>query len=281
MTPTLGFRPDLDDTAESVFGVTRDGLSQLRRYWRAPKPGAVVVIVHGIAEHSGRYEHVARQLNAANLSVVGYDQRGHGRSGGRRGHVDSMDQLHDDLEDQLAGAARLGLPTFVLGHSMGGLVTTSYALTDRPQPQGLVLSAPALALAEKAWLQSPLLGVSKLTTRPSMKLGLQLDSLSSDPRVGEAYAADPLVGDRASLGLLGAMVETIRWVNMGLRAWSQEALVVHGQADTLVLPVASEPLGRRPGVERVTYETGRHELFNEPFGPEVIDLAATWVADRR
>ena len=163
MTPTSGFRPELDDTAESVFGVTRDGLSQLRRYWRAPKPGAVVVIVHGIAEHSGRYEHVARQLNAANLSVVGYDQRGHGRSGGRRGHVDSMDQLHDDLEDQLAGAARLGLPTFVLGHSMGGLVTTSYALTDRPQPQGLVLSAPALALAEKAWLQSPLLGVSKLT----------------------------------------------------------------------------------------------------------------------
>ena len=107
MTPTLGFRPDLDDTAESVFGVTRDGLSQLRRYWRAPEPQAVVVIVHGIAEHCGRYEHVARQLNAANVSVVGYDQRGHGRSGGRRGHVDSMDQLHDDLQDQLAGAAHL------------------------------------------------------------------------------------------------------------------------------------------------------------------------------
>jgi len=277
MSTPFAFSPNIEDTAQVATGVTRDGLTQLRRYWPADNARAAVLIVHGIAEHCGRYEHVARQLNANGISVVGYDQRGHGASGGRRGHVDHMSQMHDDVEDQLAAIRELGLPTALLGHSMGGLIVASYCLTDRPKPDAVVLSAPALSIDAKKAVQGPLLAISKLTTKPSMKLGLALEDLSSDPLVGETYAADPLVGDKASLGLLGAMVETTRSVAANLDSWSLDTLVIHGAEDKLVLPTASEPIGQQVQVKRTLYANGRHELFNEPWGPSVVDDVVAWL----
>ena len=281
LTSEFAYEPGLEDTAETVLGVTRDGLTQLRRYWPAPEARAAALIVHGIGEHCGRYEHVARQMNASGISVVGYDHRGHGESGGRRGHLGSWDQYLDDVEDQLASMRELGLPTTLLGHSMGGLVVTSYGLSGRPQPGNVVLSAPALRIDAKQWLQTPLLLLSKLTNKPSMDLGLDKAALSTDPRVGDAYAADPLVGSKASLGLLGAMVEATRSVADNLRSWDHDTLIVHGLDDPIVLPDASAPLGERPGVDRRTYQDGRHELFNEPWGPDVVGEVIDWIHGTR
>jgi len=276
----LGFRPDLQSTALVQRGVTRDGLTQVRRYWAASDPRAVVLVVHGIAEHCGRYEHVARQLVQSGISVVGFDLRGHGESGGKRLDLDSFTQYHDDVEDQLAEVRALGLPIFLLGHSMGGLIVGGYALAGRPQPDWLVLSAPALGLDAPSWLMGPAIALGKLLGNVRIKLPLKLEDLSSDSRVGEQYAADPLVGTRATLGLIGAMVSAVRSTESLLSTWDREALVVHGLADNIVPPAASEAVGARPRVKRLTYATGRHELFNEPFGPEVVSDVLEWMNER-
>ncbi len=277
MSSVFAFDPALESTAQVDLGTTRDGLSQLRRRWLAPDAWAVMLVVHGIAEHSGRYEHVARQLVDRGISVVGYDQRGFGDSGGPQGHVDDFSQFHDDLEDHLAELAALGVPTVVLGHSMGGLVVTSYGLTDRPQPDRFVLSAPSLALAtpRRSWRATRAIG--ELVPKIRITLPIHPEDLATDPRVGEAYTADPLVNLRASLGLVGEMVDTILDVEADLGRWDHPTLVIHGLDDQLVPPSASEAIGALESVERRTYSGMRHELFNEPDGPGVVDEVVDWL----
>ncbi len=277
MTQSFGFDPDMASTAAVDFGITRDGLSQLRRCWHAQAPRAVLVLVHGIAEHSGRYEHVARQFVDAGVTVIAYDQRGFGDSGGRRGHVDSFDQFHDDVEDHLAEARKLDLPTILLGHSMGGLICAGYALTGRPQPDKVVLSAPALAFPASRWLLTPVEVLGRLLPGVSVKLQLKGEDLASDPRVGEKYMADPLLQLENTLGLLGAMIRSIRRVGEDLWSWSSDSLVIHGLDDKIVLPAASEAIGECAGVDRRTYDGLRHEIFNEPTGPSVVAEILDWL----
>lgn len=271
-----GFRPDLGDTADVELGVTRDGLTQLRRSWPAERPRAVVLIVHGIGEHSGRYEHVARQMVDSRLSVVSYDQRGFGESGGRRAHVSRFGELLDDVQDHLEIARGLGVPVVLLGHSMGGLIAARYAVSSRPQPDVAVLSAPALGTDRPDWMLTPVRAVSGVLSRARVPLPIDLEHLSSDPRVGEAYDADPLVFTTATLGLVGEMAKAMRTVNRRLDAWRLPALVVHGSDDELVPTEVSEPFDSVNAVTRRVY-TGRHELFNEPHGPEVISDIIRWV----
>src|SRR5438477_6671846 len=134
----------------------RDGIA-LRTYrWPAVGvPRAHLLLVHGIAEHAGRYQHVAAQLAAAGIETHAYDQRGFGGSGGHRAYVDRWSQYHDDLEDRLAEvrASAGSLPVVLYGHSMGGLIALGYALADppRPLPDTLVLSAPALDATVAGW----------------------------------------------------------------------------------------------------------------------------------
>ena len=116
-------------TAAVDFGVNRVGLTQLRRHWRPDDaPWAAALVVHGLNEHSGRYEHVGRSLAGAGIEAIAFDQRGFGQTGGERGYIDDIDDFCDDVEDQLAEVRRLGLPTVLIGHSMGGLVSTAYAM---------------------------------------------------------------------------------------------------------------------------------------------------------
>ena len=134
----------------------RDGL-ELRTYlWPAGgTPFAHLLLVHGIAEHAGRYRHVAMQLARAGITTHAYDQRGFGASGGHRAYVDRWSQYHDDVEDRLAEvrSAADGLPVVLYGHSMGGLIALGYTLADppRPLPDLLVLSAPAIDAAVPVW----------------------------------------------------------------------------------------------------------------------------------
>lgn len=274
----FAWHPDLADTATIATGITRSGLSQLRRSWLVPEPRAAVLIVHGIAEHSGRYEHVARQFNAAGFAVVSYDQRGHGRSGGPRGHVRSFTEFHDDVEDHLGELAALGVPRILLGHSMGGLVSAGYGLQERrPQPDLVVLSAPALDLPVPRAARTVAAAAGRLLGRTSMQLRIDATELATDPRVGDHYLADPNVELDQSLGLLGAMVDSARVVESKLPRWQHRSLVIHGLDDKIVLPRASEPLADFDHVTRRTYPGLRHELFNEPQGPEVVGDVVDWL----
>ena len=277
MSSSYGFDPAMEATSSVDMVAIANGESQLRRTWTAADPRAVVLIVHGIAEHSGRYEHVARQLVNAGFTVVAYDQRGHGETTGRPGHVDSFAEFHDDLQLHLADIRETGLPAVVLGHSMGGLVTASYGLTDRPQADLVVLSAPALALATPRWTWRLAKFFGRVIPKVRMKLPLKTRDLSADPRVGEIYLTDPSNTLWLTFGLIAAMAQTVMETEPAIERWTHTTLVIHGQADKIVPPNASEAIGELGSVELRSYPDLRHEIFNEFSGPEIVDDLVSWI----
>jgi alpha-beta hydrolase superfamily lysophospholipase len=261
-------------------GLTRDGLQQLRRRWQPPEPPvAAVLLIHGIGEHSGRYDHVGRWLADAGYDVVAIDQRGFGQSGGRRAFVDSFDRFLDDVEDQLTQVRTLGVPVVLFGHSMGGLVCADYATSGRPQPDVLVLSGPALGASVPLLrrLAAPILS----RVAPTLPIASKIDGsvLSRDPAVGAAYEADPdnvkVVTARLGAELLARGPQVVA----RLDRLSVPTLVLHGGDDRLVPTDVSAPLAGRPGVTREVLQGLRHEILNEPEHPQVLLRIVEWIEE--
>lgn len=301
-------RPSLDEmTADQPqahnessyidYGRTRTNRSQLRRQWvPAGEPRAAALIVHGLAEHSGRYEQVGSALARAGISTVAYDQRGHGETEGRRGHVESFSEFLDDVADHLAELSMTGLPIALIGHSMGGLIACAYAIQVQTNgaeldsedghdgsltaPDKLVLSAPALGTAVPSWQQ---MVVSKLAQlAPSIFLPARFDSsiLTSDPQCCREYDRDPLIRPGGTAQLLDQMFKTAASLTTRLDLLRVETLCVHGDADELVPTAASEPLDRVESVTRRTYPGLRHEVFNEPQGQAIVKEVIDFVINR-
>ncbi|MFT7475774.1 MAG: acylglycerol lipase [Verrucomicrobiales bacterium] len=248
-------------TAVEVTG--RHGVAQYRRTWAAETPHANALILHGVAEHSGRYEHVGATLAKAGISALAYDSYGHGRSGGRRGHADSMDVLLDDVEDNLAELREDGLPVILLGHSLGGLWAFTYCVSGRPAPDVLLLSGPALGAEVPAWqrIAAPILGrvVPKFFVKTDFEGGL----LSVDPDVGTAYIDDPLRvrGQTAGLGL--AAFSAMKMSNERLETLSVPTMVFHGENDRIVPAHYTEPIGDLAIATRQVLPGLEHEVLNE------------------
>jgi len=264
--------------SEVDFGLTRDGLAQLRRRWRASRPTHAMLLVHGIAEHSGRYEHVGQFFGDAQIDTVAIDQRGFGRSGGRGAYVKSFAHYLDDVEDQLREVRSLGLPTVLCGHSMGGLIALSYALTDRPQPDRLVLSAPALGAEIPKLLRALTKPLARLL--PNVRVPNPIDTamLSTDPLVGERYLADPLVVKHTTPALGAALLTQMQLANRDLQKLRIPTLVLHGTDDRLVPPHFSEPLAALAHATRRTFPGLRHEIFNEPPHRDILGDIVAWIS---
>lgn len=276
MSASRGFDPDQTSTAQVDFGVTRDGVTQLRRRWMADDARGAALLVHGLGEHSGRYEHVGCQLRDADITAVSFDHRGFGESGGRRADVDRFSRYVDDLEDQLAQLRTLGLPTVVVGHSLGGLISACHAVSGRPQPDRLVLSAPALALDASAVTEAAAKVAARIAPRVEISTPFSSDDLATDPRVGRHYDADPLVYGKLTVRLAAQMAAATEFVRSRHERLTTPTLVLHGSGDRLVAASASQPFGRLPGVERRLLPGLGHEVFNEPSGPELIDDVIAW-----
>ena len=262
--------------------VARDGTDLLVRHWPAVgEPWASILIVHGIAEHSGRYEHVGRQFAEAGLEVEAYDQRGFGGSGGRRAYVDRWSQNHDDLEDRLAAvrAAAVGRPVALFGHSLGGLIALGYAVAEppRPLPDLLVLSAPALESTIPAWKQAMARVLGSIAPTRELKNGLDGATLSRDPAVGERYLADPLNQHTTTFRFGAEAIAEQGRVKAALDRLSIPTFAYHGEADPIVPTASSEVLTALPCVSRRTWPDLRHESHNEPEGPAVIAEAIGWL----
>src|SRR5918993_881317 len=197
-----------------------DGTELLVRHWIAsPEPGtavgvapwASVLLVHGLGEHSGRYEDVGHQMTAAGLDVHAYDHRGFGRSGGRRGHVDRWEQYHDDLAERLAAvrASADGRHVVLYGHSMGGLVILGYLLTERPKPDLVVLSSPALDSTLASWKKALVPKLSRIVPTLTIPNGIDgptlvlhgLDDVLVPARATEILGSLPNVERRTYPGL--------------------------------------------------------------------------------
>jgi acylglycerol lipase len=270
-----------------------DGTELLVRAWPndeveaggawAGTPWASVLIVHGLGEHSGRYEHVGDQLTAAGLEVWAYDHRGMGGSGGRRGDVERWSLYHDDLAERLAEvrAGASGQPVVVYSHSLGSLISAGYLLTGRPKPDLAVLSAPALDSALPGWKKQLASALSRVSPTISIPNGINGEALSRDPSVAARTVDDPFCvkTSTARFGAL-ALAEQERVRRAAPRGFGIPALVLHGEDDRLVPVSASEVLATAPGVERRTFPNLRHEIHNEPEGPEIIEAIVAWLRQR-
>ena len=245
---------------------------------------AVVLLVHGYAEHSGRYQHVATRLAAAGYEVWSFDLRGHGRSPGRRCYISSFDEYLHDLQVflDLVRKNTPGKPLFLLGHSMGGAIVTLYVLAKQPEVRGIVLSAPALKLSDNI---SPfLVTISQIVGRLFPKLQtVKLDSskICRDPEVVKLYDADPLIYRGGTLARTGAeIVRATHRIQARMHEFTLPVLILHGSDDQIGDPAGSRQLHERAQSSDKTlkiYPGLYHEIMNEPEKEEVLDDIVNWL----
>jgi alpha-beta hydrolase superfamily lysophospholipase len=252
----------------------------------AGTPRAVVVLVHGYAEHAGRYAHTGERLAREGYAVHAFDLRGHGRSDGDTALVKSFGQYLDDLRlfIRRVRGAHSGLPLFVLGHSMGGAIVTLYAAVDRPPVQGVLLSGAVLPQKRGPGVFGALV---RLIGRLAPRLGivsLDANAISRDPNVVADYVADPLVyHGKIQSGLMAAMVRAGSRIDRDSAAISMPLLIMHGGDDALANPDGSRRLHARVSSSDKTlriYDGLHHEILNEPERDTVLDDIVAWLDAR-
>jgi len=264
---------------------TRDGL-ELRTY-RWPSRVATrahLLLIHGIAEHVGRHAHVASRLSSSGIETHAFDLRGFGESGGRQAYVDRWSRYHDDVEDRL-GEIRAnsgGLPLVLYGHSMGGLIALGYVLSDtpRPQPDLLVLSAPAIAGAVPLWKRTLAGILGRLAPRLEFPNAIPHGGLSHDPEIEEMYRSDPLnrhgTTTRLGLELLREQARVQkRLARLGKLPVPTYAL--HGSADRIIPVTATAPLEGMGNATRRVYNGLRHEMHNESDAAAIGSDTIAWI----
>ena len=278
-------------TAESMLSpfVASDGENLAIQDWpdyQGERLRGVVLLVHGLGEHAGRYEVVAGQLNAWGFAVRGYDQYGHGESGGARGGLPSDARLLDDLADIVdTTRARMppDTPLILLGHSLGGLVAARFVSLALRPVDALVLSSPALDPGLNA-VQKLLLAVLPKIA-PNLRVGNGLDAslISHDPAVVAAYLADPLVHDRIS-GRLARFIADAGPATVALASqWQVPTLLMYAGADKLVNPAGSRAFVTQAPPQVVAarcFDGLRHEIFNELQPEPVFAELRQWLDAR-
>lgn len=263
-----------------------DGLQLVGRSWKPDsEPRAVVCLVHGLGEHCGRYQHVAAELMEAGFAVLACDQRGHGRSGGKRGVIPSYDALMDEIGLLLEQASQRypGKPRFLYGHSLGGNEVINHALRRKPALAGVIATSPGLRTAFKPPAAQLAVGrlMNKVWPAFTMPNGLELAAISRDPAVVEAYKQDPLVHDRLSARLGIETLETGEWAIAHSGEFPVPLLLMHGTADRLTSYEASrEFAGKAPNCTLKLWDGLYHETHNEPEKDAVIATIVAWVNGR-
>lgn len=267
--------------------VTKDGLTLFTRAWMTERQAkAVVVIVHGIGEHCGRYDHVAKVFNSYGIHVFSYDQRGHGKSEGPRGHTPSNQHLMDDISLVIQKARQLAgqeLPLFLYGHSMGGLEVIYYGLQNATGVKGYIATGPSIKIAStdpfKIFLAKTLNPILPKLTLPT---GLDVTAISRDPKVIKAYQDDPLVHDLASTRLGMFIIGGAEEVLKKASSWDHPLLLMHGTEDRLgIISGSREFVAKLSG--DITFKPMKgmyHELHNEPEWLQVIRTMADWMLER-
>jgi alpha-beta hydrolase superfamily lysophospholipase len=276
------------DTTLTTF-VASDGDNVVIQDWpleSGVRLRGVVILVHGLGEHAGRYDHVARQLNAWGFAVRGYDQCGHGESGGAPGSLPNDTRLLDDLADIVDSTrARMdkGVPLIVLGHSMGGLVAARFVSLGMRRVDALVLSSPALNPGLSAFQKLLVAVLPKLFPNLRVGNGLNASYISHDPAVVAAYQSDKLVHNRIS-ARLARFIATAGPATVALASqWKVPTLLMYAGDDRLVQPQGSRDFAAAAPKALVTthcFEGLYHEIFNELDAAPVFAALRQWLDQR-
>lgn len=272
------------ETFEWTFK-SSDGLDLYARGW-APtgKPKAAIALIHGLGEHDGRYAHVGSALSEKGYALLGFDLRGHGKSGGARGHTPSYDALLDDITaflKQMEGKYP-GLPLFLYGHSMGGNLVLNYTLRRKSNLHGVIATSPWLKLAfeppaVKVALGRMMNSIAPGFTQPN---GLDTKALSHDAAVVTAYENDPLVHDKISARLFSSMHDSGLWAIEHAAEFPLPLLLMQGSADRLDSLDATKEFAAKAG-NKVTlkiWDGWFHEIHNEPEKEEVFKVMLDWLS---
>jgi alpha-beta hydrolase superfamily lysophospholipase len=257
------------------------------RVWSAERPRALVAIVHGLGEYSGRYAALASDLARWRFTCVALDLPGHGETNGPRGDFPSWAKVRDQIVPAMFTATRglpdqpLELPVVLFGHSMGGVMALDHALAHPRGLAALVLSAPALRTTMPPWWKLALANVARVAT-PSAGFpnGLDPEGLSRDPEVVRAYREDRRVHDRISPRTYFAFMEAAQRCRQGIRGLQVPTLMFQGMADRLVDPKgALEAAAAAPHdmLRFVTWTDAYHESFNDTGREQVIRDMTAWL----
>jgi alpha-beta hydrolase superfamily lysophospholipase len=245
-----------------------------------PQAKGVVIIVHGLAEHLGRYDYVVSKLNEAGYSTYRYDHRGHGRSDGRRGYLDDFNIFINDT-DRMVEKARIenpGLPLFMLGHSMGGYITAAYGVKYPDKLQGQILSGAAVIVLP---IFEELKDVDFNSEETIMVPNALGHLICRDQAVVKDYADDPLVLKEMTRKLLGQVFITgAQWLMKNMGRHEIPCLILHGGDDRIVTPEASKFMYANASAKDKTlkiYEGMFHEILNESDKDMVIEDIRQWL----
>ena len=254
------------------------------QYFQPKTVKAIVVLVHGMGEHSNRYEkHVIPYYNNNSIAVLTYDQFGHGKTEGKRGHNPGFDAILDCVDEMLNKAKEVfgDKPTFLYGHSMGGNVVINYALRRKNNIRGVIATSPFLRLAfdPSKWKLS--IGKVLLKIVPSLTMSneLELDAISRDKEIVEAYKNDPLVYDKVSPNYSIVFIETGKWAIKNAHKLKIPMLLMHGTGDRLTSYKASEEFVKNTNekAELQLFEGAYHELHNDIIKNEILRNMIVWI----
>ncbi len=271
---------------QSINVQSNEGFSLHATVFPATSPKAEVVLLHGFAEHSGRYTHFIQALNLAGVNVITYDHRGHGKSDGPRSYISSFDEYIDDLTIVVNHYKNSELPAFLMGHSMGSLIAATWLTRHQDHDfRGFISSSGALKVSDhiSPFLQSISgLLAAIVPTLPTIRL--EAAAISRDQSVVNAYENDPLVwrkGVRARLG--HELLQASKQIQERCTSISLPILILHGTADRLTDPKGSQLLMEKAASsdkQLILSDGGYHELHNDSGKEEIIQQIIDWINQR-
>ena len=258
------------------------------RTWLPEQPTRVMILVHGYGEHCGRYDEMAMYFASRGFAVHAFDQAGHGRTRGPRGHVDRFDRLPEEVAEFVVqvGHDHPDLPVTLVGHSMGGLVVAAAAAIHHPAVDRIVLSGALLQMgggtAQKVQLMAAKL-LSLAVPKMGLAVGLDSELISRDPEVVRRYREDPYVKDRITARFAAGMNRMVARMAAAAGRVERPMLIMHGEQDRLTPPQGS--VGFYAGLASPVadasllklYPELRHEIFNEPEREQVWQDMLAWL----
>ena len=250
------------------------------------KPKAILCLVHGLGEHTGRYEHVGKALNDAGYALFGFDLRGHGKTGGTRGHIPSLDEAMQDVQ-RFIGFQKQNFPDtpiFLYGHSLGGMLALTYAIQHDEGLQGVIATGAGFRspLEEQKAKIALIKVLGSLVPGITLPSGLDPSTISRDPEVVQRYVSDPMVHGKISAGLGKTMLSGIEYCFAHAKEIKPPLLLMHGTDDKLVYASGSEEFAKLAGetnkdVTLKLWDGLHHEIHNEPEQAEVFKVMIGWL----